>query len=225
MPVDYETWHAQLEEDPEQFAGAPWHLATLKHLPDVDGKRVLEIGCGRGLFAVELAARGADLVAADFSPTAVEFARARLPENVQTEVVDIQALPFASESFDLVVSQETLEHVPDPPKGMAELVRVTKRGGAIILTGPNYLNLLGLYRIAARLVGRPYAEMGQPINQPLLLYRQVRRLKKLGCRIDAIEGTGVPLVIPGKDTYYLPARPQWLARWFALNTTVVATRK
>jgi 2-polyprenyl-3-methyl-5-hydroxy-6-metoxy-1,4-benzoquinol methylase len=225
--IDYETWHAERESAAEKHeATAPWHLATLRHLPDVTDKRVLEIGCGRGVFAVELAKRGADLVAADYSEVAVGFASERLTEyGVDVRIADIQAIPFADESFEIVISQETVEHVPEPALALAELVRVTRRGGSLILTGPNYLNLLGLYRLALRLIGRRYTEQGQPVNQPLMLFRQVRLLRRLGCDINVVEGHGVPFVIPGYGTLYLPARPQRLTRWFAYETIVVATRR
>ena len=226
MSASYETWHEEQEAAADEHeAGAPWHLATLRHLPNVHGKRVLEIGCGRGVFARELAERGADLVVADFSPAAVRLAEERLRDRgVETLVADIQAIPFPDDSFDVVISQETVEHVPEPERALAELVRVTRRGGTLILTGPNYLNLLGLYRIALRIVDRRFTEMGQPINQPLILPVQVRRLRRLGCRVDVVEGEAIPLVMPKVGTWYVPARPQWLMRWFAHQTTIVASR-
>jgi ubiquinone/menaquinone biosynthesis C-methylase UbiE len=184
----------------------------------------LEIGCGRGVFAAELASRGADLVAADFSLTAVKYAHERLSGRGETIVADIQAMPFDSESFDVVVSQETLEHVRSPEQGLTELVRVTRRGGTLILTGPNYLNAIGLYRVLLALVGRRYTEVGQPINHPLILARQVRKLRRLGCRIRVVEGEGVPFPVSPRRWGFLPARPQWLLRWMAINTIIVATR-
>jgi 2-polyprenyl-3-methyl-5-hydroxy-6-metoxy-1,4-benzoquinol methylase len=222
----YDTWHDEREaEDAQQVATAPWHLSTLRHLPDVRGLRVLEIGCGRGVFARELAERGADLDAADFSEAAVSHAARRLEGlHARVLVADIQSIPFEDETFDVVISQETLEHVDDPQLGLSELVRVTRHGGRLVVTGPNYLNMLGLYRIALRLVGRRFTEMGQPINQPLLLVEQARRLRRLGCQIESVEGVFLPLVIPGYRTFLLPARPRWLMRWFALETTIVATR-
>jgi 2-polyprenyl-3-methyl-5-hydroxy-6-metoxy-1,4-benzoquinol methylase len=222
---EYETWHAEREAAfDEHDIGAPWHLATLRHLPDIAGKRVLEIGCGRGVFARELVEFGARVAAADFSPAAVALAEERLNGRAETLVADIQEIPFDDEHFEVVISQETVEHVPDPKRALAELVRVTERGGTLILTGPNYLNMIGLYRVALRLVGRRYTEGGQPINQPLLFPVQARRLRRLGCRLEVVEGQGVPLVVPKVGTWHLPARPQWLMRWFGHQTIIVATR-
>jgi SAM-dependent methyltransferase len=222
----YEAWHEERDRASEEhLPTAPWHLSTLRHLPDLRGKRVLEIGCGRGVFAKVLAERGADLVAADFSETAVSYAETRLQGwDAETLVADIQAIPFPDQSFDVVVSQETVEHVRDPRRALAELVRVMRPGGLLIVTGPNYLNLIGLYRIAMRAFGRRFTEIGQPINQPLLLPAQVRRLRRLGCRIEAVEGQGVPIPVPRYRTVYFPARPQRIMRWLALNTLIAARR-
>jgi ubiquinone/menaquinone biosynthesis C-methylase UbiE len=223
----YDRWHEQLAHDDERpTATAPWHGLAKKYLGDVAGLRVLEIGCGRGAFALELADRGASVVAADFSPSAVDRARELVGDSCETLVADIQQIPFPDESFDLVVSLETLEHVPDPDRGLAELVRVTKRGGRLIVTTPNYLSLVGLYRVALRLVGRRFTELGQPINQPLMLHRRVRKLKQLGCRIEAVDGTHHLLPVPGVGSIRLRhlEHPQRVMKWFELHGLTAARR-
>lgn len=231
MTVDsrerYDVWHsAQAETEDEPTPTAPWHEMAKRHLGDVRGLRVLEIGCGRGAFARWLAEQGADVVAADFSPAAVEIAARLVPAGVETLAADVQQLPFPDESFDLVVSLETLEHVPDPSAGLAELVRVTRRGGRLVVTTPNYLSLIGLYRIYLRLTGRRYSEGGQPINQPLILIDRVRRLRRLGCRVDAVDGCVHSLPVPGYRTVELRflERPHALTKWFARHGLTAATR-
>lgn len=223
----YDRWHeslADVEEVPD--ATAPWHELVKPQLGDVAGLRVLEIGCGRGAFAVYLADRGADLVAADFSPSAVELTAKLLAGRGEARVEDIQSLSFPDDWFDLVISLETLEHVPDPSRGLAELVRVTRRGGRVIVTTPNYLNFVGVYRVLLRLVGRRYTELGQPINQPLTLLARVFRLKRLGCRVDAVDGNVLCLPVPGVGTIDLRRldRPHRLMKWFSFNSLTVATR-
>jgi len=187
---------------------------------------VLEIGCGRGAFAKHLVGAGADVVAADFSPAAVGLARQLVGDSCETLVADVQAIPFPDESFDLVVSLETLEHVTDPALGLAELVRVTRRGGRLIVTTPNYLSLLGLYRVARRLAGKPFTEGGQPINQPLMLPGRVRRLRRLGCRVDAVDGAVYELTVPKLGTFDLPwlERPHAVTKWIAQHGLTAATR-
>lgn len=220
----YDDWHAaKSEQDERPTATAPWHLMAEPHLGNVSGLRVLEIGCGRGAFSELLAQRGALVVAADFSPVGVNETADRLRPyaNATARVADIQQIPYPPDSFDLVVSLETLEHVPDPDLGLRELVRVCKPGGRLIVTGPNYLNLVGLLRIYLRLRGRPYTECGQPINKPLVFPVRVWKLRRHGCRVLHTQG----------QQHLLPLRrmPRLervrSARWFAYDTLTVATKK
>jgi SAM-dependent methyltransferase len=220
--TEYDLWHQGLADDePEPTPTAPWHELAKPELGDLTGLAVLEAGCGRGAFAGYLADQGARVTACDVSPVAVGLANRLLAGRAEAVVADLQQLPFPDGSFDVVASLETVEHLPDPVQGMRELVRVLKPGGKLVLTGPNYLNLAGVLRIALRLKGDRYTEMGQPVNQPLLLFQQAWRLRRLGCRIEKIAGSELP--IPPGDTLRLP-RPQWLFRWVAMNTMIVARK-
>ena len=64
--------------------------------------------------------------------------RRKLPRKVSGDfpAVDMQALPYADDTFDLVMHGDTLEHVPDPVRGLAECRRVLKPGGALCYTVP-----------------------------------------------------------------------------------------
>lgn len=227
----YDRWHESLDTEASDADVAPWHLAGIPHIPDLAGRSVLEIGCGRGSFARWLAGKGArTLTFADFSPAAVGIARQNVaPAATEAAflVADVQQLPFHDGTFDLVCSFETLEHVPAPTVGLAELVRVTKPGGRLIVTTPNYLGLLGAYRLYRMATGRPYAEMGQPINQPLTLIGRVRRLRALGCRLEVIDGFGHYLYLPGRQPKRMRLldglRP--LSRWFGAHSLTVATKR
>lgn len=223
----YNEWHQNLEplDDP---ADSPWHQMAKQYLPNLKHQKVLEIGCGRGGFSAYLVEQGANLVAADFSDAAVAITRKRLQPYAHCEarVADIQALPFADRTFDVVVSLETLEHVPDPAKGLAELVRVTKVGGQLIISTPNYFGLLGLYRFYREVTGRGFSEVGQPINHPLKVRDRVQQLQALQCRVDVVDGCGHYLYIP--RTYGIRMtwldRPKALTKWFAAHSLTVATK-
>lgn len=225
----YDDWHRRFQaaDDP---IDTPWHQMAIPHLPPVDGLRVLEIGCGRGGFSRFLASRGAELVAADFSPAAVDMARRALPEGGASEamVADIEAIPFDRGSFDLVVSLDTIEHVPNPTRAVAELVRVLRPGGKLVLTTNNYFGLIGVWRLIMRLAGRRFTEFGQPINQPLMFFPSARLLRGLGCSVDVIDGTGHYLRVPKYQFGYLRLtfldRPRALTKWFATHRLVVATK-
>jgi ubiquinone/menaquinone biosynthesis C-methylase UbiE len=224
----YDRWHAERDVSDDDHHHAPWHELAREHLGDVAGLKVIEIGCGRGGFARYLQQQGAHLIAADFSHQAVDIARRRLTGLPFCEVVvaDIQAMPYDAETFDVAISLETLEHVPEPDRGLRELVRVTKLGGRIIVTTPNYLSLAGISRVYRKLIGRPFHEVGQPINNPLIFPLLTRQLKKLGCRLDVVDGRGHLFIVPMYTTVELRwlEHPHFLTKWFAYHTLVVATK-
>jgi glycosyltransferase involved in cell wall biosynthesis/protein-L-isoaspartate O-methyltransferase len=226
----YDAWHraADVGEDP---IDAPWHTMAIPQLPPLDGARVLEIGCGRGGFSKYLAERGADLVAADFSDAAVAITDRMLAPypNAEAVVADIEALPYETGSFDAVVSLDTIEHVPDPTRAVAELVRVLKPGGRFVLTTNNYLGLIGLWRLAMKLTGFRYTEEGQPINQPLMHFPSAKLMRGLGCDVELIDGRGHYLRVPKAPQGYVRLgfleRPHALTKWFGTHRVVVATKR
>ena len=102
------------------------------------GLRVLDAGCGEGYGAAAARQAGATtVVALDYDRWAVERAARtyRLPA-VRGNLVD---LPFADDAFDLVLSLQTLEHVWDQRRFVAECARVLRPGGRLALTTPNRL--------------------------------------------------------------------------------------
>lgn len=231
----YEAWHQRFPVDRE--SDSPWHRLVKKHLSladDVDGRRVLEIGCGRGGFSLWLLAQqptATILVAADFSSTALTKARdfvAAQREGTPARWVmeNIEHLPHPTGSFDTVISCETIEHVPHPRQAIAELARVLRPGGRLFLTTPNYLGPMGLYRIYLRARGRRFTEEGQPLNQVMLLPRTCAWVRAAGLRIVHVDSTGHYIPFPGRPPIEVPAlgHPRRLMRWFALHPVIVALK-
>jgi len=225
----YDAWHALLEAD--EAADAPWHRLVREHLPPLAGRSVLEVACGRGGFAAWLARQGPALVVAgDFSRTAVakaaRLAEAAGPRAVRFVVTDIGSLGCADAAFDVVVSCETIEHLPDPRAALHELARVLRPGGELLLTAPNYLGPMGLFRAWRALTGRPYSEVGQPVNRFTVLPRTVAWVRAAGLRVTAVDGVGHYLPRPGR----LPLALEWLDRGrrplrrLALHSLVVARK-
>ncbi len=94
-------------------------------------RAVLEVGCGTGAFAERLAADSpqATVIATDQSARFVELTAAR---GVDARPADVQDLPFADASFDLVAAMWMLYHVPDLDRGLAEIRRVLRPGGRLL---------------------------------------------------------------------------------------------
>lgn len=98
------------------------------------GSRILELGCGTGAFWEERAQtlpKDAVLLLTDLSQSMVAEAwgRAGAHPRVLAQRMDIQEIPFSAESFDAVIANHMLYHVPDLPKAMAQVHRVLKPGG------------------------------------------------------------------------------------------------
>lgn len=93
--------------------------------------RVLEIGCGTGEFAARLvdAFPETRVTAVDTSPRMVELASMR---GLAARVADVQELPFADESFDVVAALWVLYHVRDLERGLDEIRRVLRPGGTLV---------------------------------------------------------------------------------------------
>jgi SAM-dependent methyltransferase len=99
---------------------------------DLQGKLVLDAGCGAGRFA-EIASETATVVAVDYS-SAVEACRANLPrDNVHVVQADIYALPFESGTFDAVYSLGVVQHTPDVERAVKALVAPLKPGGELVV--------------------------------------------------------------------------------------------
>jgi SAM-dependent methyltransferase len=102
---------------------------------DVRGRRVLDAGCGSGPLSEALRARGAVVTGFDSSPVMVELARERLGEGADLQVADLSLpLPFADGTFDDVVVSLVLHYLQDWKAPLAELRRVLKPGGRLLLS-------------------------------------------------------------------------------------------
>jgi ubiquinone/menaquinone biosynthesis C-methylase UbiE len=102
------------------------------------GKRVLDCACGAGYGAALIAARGAlRVVGVDVDPAAVEWARGHFAVGaVEFLHADGARLPLPDASVELAISFETVEHVEEPRRFLAELARVLAPGGELVVSTP-----------------------------------------------------------------------------------------
>lgn len=110
--------------------------AMLALLPPVTGKRVLDAGCGPGIYSGWLVEHGAEVVGLDVSPKMVELAAQRLRQKARILKADLgQPLDFLeSASFDLVVSALVLDHVRDWDAVFKEFFRVLREPGYLVFS-------------------------------------------------------------------------------------------
>ena len=102
---------------------------------EVTGRRILDAGCGSGPLSAALSAKGAIMTGFDSSPAMLDLARQRLGAAADLYVADLgKPLPFADGSFDDVVSSLVLHYLEDWSAPLAELRRVLKPGGRLILS-------------------------------------------------------------------------------------------
>lgn len=96
------------------------------------GQRALDVGCGPGALTAQLVSRlgTSAVVAIDPSAPFVEATRDRLP-GVEAHQGSAEDLPFADDDFDLTVAQLVVHFMGDPVAGLAEMARVTRRGGLV----------------------------------------------------------------------------------------------
>jgi 2-polyprenyl-3-methyl-5-hydroxy-6-metoxy-1,4-benzoquinol methylase len=195
LRTDYDGWHERVfRADPEhEDASSPWYQLVREEIGDVSGLRVLEVACGRGGFVKELSRAGAHVTGCDFSLAALRVGQEKLralgngwsPALVQG---DAQVLPFTDESFDIVVSCETIEHVPEVKSALREMWRVARPGGRLFLTTPNYANLMGLYDLYAR-VRHPGRPDDQPFDRRQWFAQILSDVQRAGWKILRTDGT------------------------------------
>jgi SAM-dependent methyltransferase len=161
--MEREGWSdaARVSSYVELFASASDQ--TIGSLMDVaragPGLQVLDLCCGHGNVAEALIGRGCSVTGADFSQAMLALARARAPAATFVEA-DAQDLPFEDATFDLIVSNFGICHVPDPPRALAQARRVLKRGGRFAMTvwcGPDISAGFDALYGAVRAHGSPQA--------------------------------------------------------------------
>lgn len=176
---------------PEQALPAHFALRRRFLLERVhDGERVLDVGCGDGLFAAELAQAGARVVGVEVSAEALRRA--------STRELDLRlarpcaALELEDASFDVVWAGETIEHVIDTAAWLSELRRVLRSGGQLLLSTPAHTRLSML---ALALSARALDAHFDPRSDHLRFYSArtlARLLADFGFDEIAVRGAGGP---------------------------------
>jgi ubiquinone/menaquinone biosynthesis C-methylase UbiE len=123
-------------ENVDSLLNAYYNRPALVRLAgEVTGRQILDAGCGSGPITADLQARGAVMSGFDGSPAMIELARRRLGDDVPLHVADLgQPLPFADDAFDDVIASLVLHYLEDWSAPLAEIRRILKPGGRLILS-------------------------------------------------------------------------------------------
>lgn len=110
--------------------------ATLSLLPNVEGKLVLDAGCGPGSYSEWLVEHGAEVVAIDVSPKMVKLAKERLGTRVEVLQADLsEPLYFLKdETFDIVLSALVLDYIKDWDRVFSEFHRILRKSGLLVFS-------------------------------------------------------------------------------------------
>jgi 2-polyprenyl-3-methyl-5-hydroxy-6-metoxy-1,4-benzoquinol methylase len=158
--VDYFENHRHKLRFPWSLYHAPIVQAFEAALGRSAGPEVLNVGAGPFLELSIVDARNRRLTVCDIDRRAVEFAQATHGSALAgADVIEPGApLPYADGRFDLVVAMEVVEHLRDPLPWLRDLVRVTRPGGELFITTPNYASksLVALEKTALELVARSH---------------------------------------------------------------------
>jgi 2-polyprenyl-6-hydroxyphenyl methylase / 3-demethylubiquinone-9 3-methyltransferase len=138
--VDYFSNHSLKLRFPWRLYHAPIVGALANAIRWSPGAEVLNVGAGPFFELSKVALAGRRFTICDIDPRAIELAHACHGSALaRADVIRAaEALPYDNDAFDLVVSMDVIEHVPDPLPWLRELVRVLAPGGQLFLTTPNY---------------------------------------------------------------------------------------
>ena len=134
-----------------------------------EGDHILDVGCGTGslTFTIANTTKASKIVGIDRSEGFIEYARSTNADpRVTFEVGDVQQLPYPDASFDKSLSLLVIQFVPDPPRAIAEMRRVTRPGGMVAFCtwdSTGGMEMFTIFRKTATALD-PSAELSQPGN-------------------------------------------------------------
>jgi ubiquinone/menaquinone biosynthesis C-methylase UbiE len=151
----------------------------LSNLPP--GSRVVDLGCGSGIFTDVLQRRGYRCTGIDISPKLIRIAQTKFPKAEFFEG-DVEYLPFQENSFDGILLSGLVHHFPDPSRCAAEVFRILRPGGTFFAFDPNRMNpFMYFYRDRTSPF---YSSVGVTENErPVLAAEVAATFRSVGFRV------------------------------------------
>lgn len=137
-PLKQKVWESDKYIDKAELGSQDYThpgMKILKHFAN-NATSILDLGCGEGT-RLSLLTKDKKGLGVDISEKAIRLAKKRYPR-LKFKVVNLEKLPLKRNSFSLVYSAYVLEHLRKPEKVINEAVRVTRKGGNLVLIAPNY---------------------------------------------------------------------------------------
>lgn len=180
--------------------------------------RVLDVATGPGFIAMLFAEKAKEVVGVDLTPAFVAKAQATSAQrglrNVSFREADIEQLPFAEGSFDIVTCHKALHHFPHPSKALAEMRRVLKRGGRLVLgdsLSSNDSATAQRHNELERLRDPSHVEMYGPKKFEALIEQASFRVEKAQPFEDERDVEDWQRVMPSSEETYGEIREQLIA--------------
>lgn len=184
------SWETRKESD-EQVRSKPRIQYTIdtvdRHL--TGSERVFDLGCGSGVVGSEILAPNDSIVVdgCDISASALERASSRYRSVYQCNIDDTD-IPVDSDSYDIVLCTDVLEHLLDPEHAFSEIERILVPGGSAFVSVPNFGYLR--YRKDALLGRVPSILTDERHFQAYSIERIARLAKAAGLFVDSVSGVG-----------------------------------
>ncbi|MDH7486926.1 MAG: class I SAM-dependent methyltransferase [Anaerolineae bacterium] len=215
-------WNPEDERDPH-FAHFREQLTWAMAQVAWEGQRVLDVGTGKGRFAIPCAQAGARVTAIDISGEMLAQARQRAQQAGLSPCFvqgDAEHLPFSSQAFDVVSCMESLMHVPHPQQAVAEAARVVRPGGQTIFSMTNKWRINALANLP-QACARALRLNRSPAGPQIAWYystRTFRRwLQQAGLRVCLLRGQGLFQAgarLAFTRRFSIPLFPRAFADWF-----------
>jgi len=132
------TQRMELDLEKEQFFKKAY-LKLKKLIGNVAGKKILDVGCGKGSFSIYLTQKGGDVIGIDLSSNFIEFCKEEAKKlDLKIEFVEMNAqIPdFPDETFDIIIGSRVIHHLPDMHLFFRECKRLLKKNGFITFIEP-----------------------------------------------------------------------------------------
>jgi SAM-dependent methyltransferase len=210
--------------------------SEINALGELEGKDVVELGCGTAYFGAWLARRGARVTGVDPTPAQLETAR-RMQEEFDLRFPLVEApaedVPLPDEGFDLAVSEYGASIWADPERWIAEAARLLRPRGRLVFLCNSTLSILCAPdegNVGERLV-RSHADLGRidwpgdddGVNYHLAHGEMIRILRANGFEIEALHERLAPATAEDHDYYdFIPA--DWARRWPAEEIWIARKR-